>query len=68
MANVSQISVSNLINASYGDFNAADNKIRACIFKKGFAVRDLVVNMARMLGVTPSCDAIYLYTCGSATA
>ncbi len=67
-ANVTQTSVNNLLSTNWGDFNAANNKIRQCIFNKGFAVRDLVVNMAKMLGVTPSCDAIYLYTCGSATA
>ncbi|CAL5223435.1 g5950 [Coccomyxa viridis] len=67
-ANVTQSSVSNLVSTNWGDFNAANNKIRQCIFSKGFAVRDLVVNMAKMLGVTPSCDAIYLYTCGSASA
>lgn len=67
-ANVTQTSVSNLINANYGDYNAANNKIRACIFDKGFAVRDLVINIARLIGVTPSCDAIYLYKCGTATA
>lgn len=67
-ANVTQASVSNILDADYGDYNAADNKIRACIFNKGFAVRDLVINIAQMLGIAPSCDAIYLYKCGSATA
>ena len=63
-ADVNQQFVDALIYADYGSFDlsAANQKTRDCIVRGSYGIRDAILEVARFVDVSTSCDAVYTFS------
>ena len=61
---VSQEFVDALMYADYGtfDLSAANQKTRDCIMRGSYGIRDAILEVAKSVDVSTSCDAVHIFS------